>query len=215
MRLRVSDIDAGRDMLRVEQGKGRKDRYTLLAAPLRRVTPLLAGVPPHAAVAVSAADQGPAEGYVDRPEDLLCRQGAGGHSKVGGSHALRHAFTPTYWQGARISPRGNACWATRVSRPPCPMSTSRGATWPRKAHHWRAYQPSGAWGNACRRGRRLRPRPGSQALRSCPRLKSPLLSGRMARHCGPRIPCRMSKRASYGPSLSVGPRRWVAMSNTG
>jgi integrase/recombinase XerD len=30
VRLRVSDIDAERGMLRVEQGKGRKDRYTLL-----------------------------------------------------------------------------------------------------------------------------------------------------------------------------------------
>jgi len=29
VRLRVGDIDAQRDMLRVEQGKGRKDRYTL------------------------------------------------------------------------------------------------------------------------------------------------------------------------------------------
>src|SRR6266487_4309293 len=32
--LRVSDIDAQRDMLRVEQGKGRKDRYTLLGPRL-------------------------------------------------------------------------------------------------------------------------------------------------------------------------------------
>jgi integrase/recombinase XerD len=30
VRLRISDIDAQRGMLRVEQGKGRKDRYTLL-----------------------------------------------------------------------------------------------------------------------------------------------------------------------------------------
>ena len=34
VRLRVSDIDAGRDLLRVEQGKGRKDRYTLLGPRL-------------------------------------------------------------------------------------------------------------------------------------------------------------------------------------
>jgi integrase/recombinase XerD len=32
--LRVSDIDAQRDLLRVEQGKGRKDRYTLLGPRL-------------------------------------------------------------------------------------------------------------------------------------------------------------------------------------
>jgi integrase/recombinase XerD len=34
VRLRVSDIDTQRDMLRVEQGKGRKDRYTLLGPRL-------------------------------------------------------------------------------------------------------------------------------------------------------------------------------------
>jgi len=34
VRLRVSDIDAQRDLLRVEQGKGRKDRYTLLGPRL-------------------------------------------------------------------------------------------------------------------------------------------------------------------------------------
>jgi site-specific recombinase XerD len=40
VRLQVGDIDAGRGMLRVEQGKGRKERYTLLGprlvAELRR-----------------------------------------------------------------------------------------------------------------------------------------------------------------------------------
>jgi integrase/recombinase XerD len=34
VRLRVSDIDAQRDRLRVEQGKGRKERYTLLGPRL-------------------------------------------------------------------------------------------------------------------------------------------------------------------------------------
>jgi integrase len=34
IRLRVSDIDAERGMIRVEQGKGRKDRYTLLGPRL-------------------------------------------------------------------------------------------------------------------------------------------------------------------------------------
>jgi integrase/recombinase XerD len=34
VRLRVSDIDAGRGMLHIEQGKGRKDRYTLLGPRL-------------------------------------------------------------------------------------------------------------------------------------------------------------------------------------
>ena len=37
--LKVSDIDSRRMLIRVEQGKGRKDRYTLLLAPLRGVPP--------------------------------------------------------------------------------------------------------------------------------------------------------------------------------
>ena len=34
VRLKVSDIDSQRMMVRVEQGKGRKDRYTILSARL-------------------------------------------------------------------------------------------------------------------------------------------------------------------------------------
>ena len=37
VRLRVSDIDAQRGMIRVEQGKGRKDRYTIGILPIERV----------------------------------------------------------------------------------------------------------------------------------------------------------------------------------
>lgn len=50
VRLQVSDIDAGGGMLRVEQGKGRKDRYTLLGprlvAELRRYWQLYRPTPP-------------------------------------------------------------------------------------------------------------------------------------------------------------------------
>ena len=50
VRLQVGDIDAGRGMLRVEQGKGRKDRYTLLGprlvAELRRYWQLYRPTPP-------------------------------------------------------------------------------------------------------------------------------------------------------------------------
>src|SRR4029434_4194464 len=35
--LRVTDIDGQRMMIRVEQGKGRKDRYVMLSPPLRAV----------------------------------------------------------------------------------------------------------------------------------------------------------------------------------
>ena len=36
-RLKVQHIESGRNLIRVEQGKGRKDRYTLLGKPLLRI----------------------------------------------------------------------------------------------------------------------------------------------------------------------------------
>jgi site-specific recombinase XerD len=110
VRLRVSAIDAQRDLLRVEQGKGRKDRYTLLGAtPAGRVAALLAGVSPCAAVAVPPASPGRAAGGRDRAEDLLRGQAPGGHhegwrhsrptpclchSSAGSGHGSAHAATP-------------------------------------------------------------------------------------------------------------------------
>lgn len=90
--LRVSDIDSQRMVIRVEQGKGRKDRYTLLSARLLealrqyvrvyRPTPWLfpqrrAAVPMDAASALRIYHLAKARA---------------GIRKVGGIHALRHAF---------------------------------------------------------------------------------------------------------------------------
>jgi len=47
---------------------------------------------------------------------------------------------PTYWQAARIWPPCNACWAMRVSRPPCPTSTSRNIIWLLQGRPWSTYQ---------------------------------------------------------------------------
>jgi len=92
VRLRVSDIDAPRMVIRVEQGKGRKDRYTLLSSRLLdalrqyvrvyRPTPWLfpqrrAAVPMDAASALRIYHLAKARA---------------GIRKVGGIHALRHAF---------------------------------------------------------------------------------------------------------------------------
>jgi integrase/recombinase XerD len=90
--LRVSDIDAQRMVIRVEQGKGRKDRYTLLSSRLLdalrqyvrvyRPTPWLfpqrrAAMPMDAASALRIYHLAKARA---------------GIRKVGGIHALRHAF---------------------------------------------------------------------------------------------------------------------------
>lgn len=93
VRLRVSDIDAQRDLLRVEQGKGRKDRYTLLGpcllTELRPYWQVYRPVPPWlfpqrrkvAPLAVETAER----------IDYGAKRRAG-ISKAGGIHALRHSF---------------------------------------------------------------------------------------------------------------------------
>jgi site-specific recombinase XerD len=93
VRLRVGDIDAQRGMLRVEQGKGRKDRYTLLGprllAQLRHYWQVYRPVRPWLFP----------QRYKALPMDPSTAQkiyyGAkqrAGITKAGGIHALRHAF---------------------------------------------------------------------------------------------------------------------------
>ena len=92
VRLRLQDIDAERMSLRVEQGKGGKDRYTLLSP--RLLEELRAYWreyrPPQWLFAARGAQ---------RPLDVSTAQkfyyaakGRAGITKQGGIHALRHAF---------------------------------------------------------------------------------------------------------------------------
>lgn len=93
VRLRVSDIDAQRDLIRVEQGKGRKDRYTLLGprllAELRQYWqgyhPTRPWLFPQRTKAV------PLDSSTAQKMYYAAKQRAG-ITKVGGIHALRHAF---------------------------------------------------------------------------------------------------------------------------
>jgi integrase/recombinase XerD len=93
IRLRVSDIDAERGMIRVEQGKGRKDRYTLLGVRL------LAELRPYWQVYRPAPPWLFPQRSRPLPMDPSTAQklyyGAkrrAGITKAGGIHALRHAF---------------------------------------------------------------------------------------------------------------------------
>lgn len=90
--LRVHDIDSSRMTLRVEQGKGGQDRYTVLSAHL------LAALRAYWKVAHPTAWLFPARGG-DRPMHETSLQKAyqsaklrAGITKPGGIHALRHAF---------------------------------------------------------------------------------------------------------------------------
>ena len=90
--LRVTDIDSARMTIRVEQGKGGKDRYTVLSAHL------LAALRAYWKAEHPAAWLFPARGG-DRPMHETSLQKAyqtakrrAGITKPGGIHGLRHAF---------------------------------------------------------------------------------------------------------------------------
>ena len=92
VRLRISDIDAGRGMLRVEQGKGRKDRYTLLGprllAELRRYWQLYR---PAAPWLFPSKHQPAPMPIVTAQRMYYAAKERAGITKAGGIHALRHA----------------------------------------------------------------------------------------------------------------------------
>jgi integrase/recombinase XerD len=100
VRLRVSDIDAERGMLRVEQGKGRKDRYTLLGprllVELRHYWQVYRPVPPWLfpqRIKPSPMDTSTAQ------KIYYAAKARAGITKAGGIHALRHAFTTHLLEG--------------------------------------------------------------------------------------------------------------------
>lgn len=93
VRLRVSDIDAQRDLLRIEQGKGRKDRYTLLGARLLTVLRHYWQVyrPVQPWLFPQRRHPRPMDPATAQKLYYAAKQRAG-LTKAGGIHALRHAF---------------------------------------------------------------------------------------------------------------------------
>ncbi|MGH7311654.1 MAG: tyrosine-type recombinase/integrase [Candidatus Rokuibacteriota bacterium] len=90
--LRVSDIDAARMTMRIEQGKGAKDRYVPLAARLLQELRAYGKTTP-SGVWLFANRQGtrPIDITVAQKIYMLAKLRAG-IVKQGGIHALRHAF---------------------------------------------------------------------------------------------------------------------------
>jgi integrase/recombinase XerD len=93
VRLRVSDIDAQRDMIRVEQGKGRKDRYTLLGprllAELRQYWQVYRPARPW--LFPQRRKAAPMDPTTAQKIYYGAKRRAG-ITKAGGIHALRHSF---------------------------------------------------------------------------------------------------------------------------
>ena len=92
VRLRVEDIDAQRMSLRVEQGKGAKDRDTLLSPRLlEELRAYWRQYRPARWLFPARGGQGPMD--ISTAQKLYyAAKGRAGISKRGGIHALRHAF---------------------------------------------------------------------------------------------------------------------------
>jgi site-specific recombinase XerD len=93
LHLRVTDLDAARMTIRVEQGKGGKDRYTVLSPPLlealRVYWKAVRPAPPW--LFPSARRPQPIDpSALQRAYQIAKRQA--GITKPGGIHGLRHAF---------------------------------------------------------------------------------------------------------------------------
>src|SRR3989442_2755624 len=90
--LKVSDIDADRMTMRIEQGKGAKDRYVPLAARLRReLRAYWQTAPPRVWLFANRQGTRPIDITVAQKIYTLAKLRAG-IQKQGGIHALRHAF---------------------------------------------------------------------------------------------------------------------------
>ncbi len=92
--LRPGDLDAERGVIRIEQGKGKKDRYTVLAERLVRELAQyyeVYGCPAHW-VFPQRADATRHMDVASAQKIYTTAKRRAGIEKVGGIHALRHAF---------------------------------------------------------------------------------------------------------------------------
>ncbi len=213
-RLRVSDIDAARNVLRVEQGKGRKDRYTLLGtrllAELRHYwqvyRPALPWLFPQRRKAV------PLDPTTAQKLYYAAKRRAG-ITKGGGIHALRPAFATHLVEAGTDLATLQQLWGhdsitttmryvhvarTRVAAPGSPLA---GLALDDKSGR-----------KPCPCCRRPRQRQDSKPPRSAPRLRWPTSGESTGRRSAPRTMSPTSKRECCGRSRSAARRLSAAMS---
>ncbi len=92
VRLKLTDIDSGRMMIRVGQGKGNKDRYTLLSPRvLRHLRDYWLKYRPSSWLFQGQKPDRPLDRVSASKVFIAAKEEAGIH-KTGGIHSLRHAF---------------------------------------------------------------------------------------------------------------------------
>ncbi len=116
--LRPTDLDAERGVIRVEQGKGKKDRYTVLAERLVREVAQYYTVygPPEHWVFPQRADVTRHMDTTSAQKIYTTAKRRAGIEKVGGIHSLRHAFaTHSLEAGVDLPTLGRMLGHTSVS----------------------------------------------------------------------------------------------------
>ena len=116
--LRPSDLDAERGVIRVEQGKGKKDRYTVLAERLVREVGqyyVVYGRPAHWLFPQRADATRHLDASAAQKIYTTAKRRAG-IEKVGGIHSMRHAFaTHSLEAGVDLATLGRMLGHTSVS----------------------------------------------------------------------------------------------------
>ncbi len=124
--LRLKDIDSDRMGIRVEQGKGAKDRYTLLSPHLlEQLRRYWCSCQPDDWLFVHRYGTDPLP--METVQKIFYRaRGKAGIRKRGGIHSLRHGFATHLLEAGVDIHTIRSCWATAASTAPCATST-----WPR------------------------------------------------------------------------------------
>jgi site-specific recombinase XerD len=134
-RLKVCDMDSQRMTLRVDQGKGAKDRYTLLSkrllSELRRYWQAYR---PREWLFPLRDGRGPIDPRSAQKIYYHAKEKAGIRKRCG-IHGLRHASPRTCSKRESISIASSVSWGTDTSRPRCAISTWRNATWRARPRH--------------------------------------------------------------------------------
>jgi integrase/recombinase XerD len=131
VRLKIADIDRGRMVIHIRQGKGRKDRDVMLSPRLlqelrdywrsanpRPKTYLFPGKGRHAHVDVPMTSKS----VWDAAQQAATRAGL---DKGVHPHTLRHCFATIYSNPAQICARFNSCSAIPIRRRPAVICTCR------------------------------------------------------------------------------------------
>jgi integrase/recombinase XerD len=199
--LKVADIDSQRMVIRVEQGKGGKDRYVMLSPQLLRILRTYWRLArPKRWLFPGRDEERP---LVPNVLHAACRSAcaAAGLSKQVTVHTLRHTFATHLLESGADVPSSRSCSAT-------PASLARRATPgspPKRSATRRARSIGSAW-KSCHPAKRV---PWLRGWRWR------IFSAAMAKRSDRRTPVISvaSSGASWAPSPPAGRRRSVAMSS--